>query len=175
MSNETAKPEPIKPLAALGVVILILAIVILWLLAGAKLFGIVSFFASFLFLWYWASVENADFSEWPQSVGGALFGLLLAWQARELPDLLGATGPFAALGLIALAIWFQLVGWLPLICNRSAMLFLTVLAAPALLSKLDPLETALAIVLGAIYAGAVFKIIGFVSEKRAGRHQIVKR
>ena len=166
MADENVKPEPMKPLSALVAVFIILAVVILWLIIGAQLFSIVSFFASFLFLWYWASVEHAVFAQWPQSLCGALLGLILAWLARELPVLLGSPGTFGALGLIALAIWFQLVGWLPLICNRSAMLFLTVLAAPALLSKLDLAETALAIALGAIYGAGIFKIVGLIASKR---------
>lgn len=169
MSTDNANAAPLKPLPAFLTVLALLVVVILWLVVGGKLFGITSFFASFLFVWYWASVEHADFGQWLPSLGGALMGLALAWQARELPIQIGASVPYVALGVIALAIWFQLIGWFPLLFNRAAMLFLTLFAAPALLSILDPIESGLAIVLGAIYFAGVFKLIGAVAQRRAAK------
>jgi uncharacterized paraquat-inducible protein A len=48
------------------------------------------------------------------------------------------------------------------------MLFLTVLAAPILLEKLDPLEMAKAIGLGALYFGAIVKVLTMLSAPKTG-------
>ena len=50
----------------------------------------------------------------------------------------------------------------------AIMLFLTVLAAPILLEKLDPLEMAKAIGLGALYFGAIVKVLTMLSAPKTG-------
>jgi hypothetical protein len=56
------------------------------------------------------------------------------------------------------AIYVQIMNWVPMAVNRSAMLYLTVLGAPALLDKLDVVEMATAIIGGAIFFAGVVKL-----------------
>jgi len=71
MSEPAEGAAPLSPLNGLLVLLLIVAAIVGWILLGSKL-GVTSFFASFLFLWYWAAVEQADFKQWPQCLCGAV-------------------------------------------------------------------------------------------------------
>lgn len=166
MSIETEKPAPPTPVAGLVITIVVVIALIGWIFLGIKLLAISSFFASFLFFWYWAAVEEADLKQWPQSTIGAVVGLALAWQSHWLPAQFGTPGLIAGLLVIVIALYVQIMNWVPLAINRSAMLFLTVLAAPALLDKLDPVEMAKAIGLGALYFGGIVKLVTMLSAPK---------
>jgi hypothetical protein len=107
--------------------LLIVAAIVGWILIGSKVLGVTSFFASFLFLWYWAAVEQADYGQWTQSVVGALVGLLLAWQSAWLGVHYGQNGMIAGIVILLAAIYVQVMNWVPIAVNRSTMLYLTVL------------------------------------------------
>lgn len=168
MTDESQPPAPPAPLAGLVITVIVVLALAGWIALGLTLLGITSFFASFLFFWYWAAVEQADMKQWPQSVLGAFVGLGLAWQSHWLPAQFGTPGLIAGLVVIVVALYIQIVNWVPIAINRSAMLFLTVLAAPILLEKLDPLEMAKAIGLGALYFGAIVKVLTMLSAPKTG-------
>ena len=73
----------------------------------------------------------------------------------------------AGLIVIVVAVYIQIMNWVPLAINRSAMLFLTVLAAPVILDKLDPIEMLKAIALSALYFGGIVKLVSMVSPPKA--------
>jgi hypothetical protein len=155
MNQPAEQPAALMPFNGFLIFLLVVGSVLGWLVLGSQL-GIVSFFASFLFLWYWAAVEQADFKQWPQCLIGALVGAGLAWQSHYLPVHFGTGGLVAGVGILLVAIYVQIMNWVPIAINRATMLYLTVLGAPALLEKLNVAETSLAIVGGAIFfAGAV--------------------
>ena len=133
MCDEAQKPAPPTPMVGLIITIVGIAVIAGWIFIGLKLLGISSFFASFLFFWYWAAVEEADLKQWPQSALGALVGLALAWQSHWLAGEFGTQGLIAGLIVIVIAVYIQIMNWVPLAINRSAMLFLTVLGLSALL------------------------------------------
>jgi hypothetical protein len=51
--------------------------------------------------------------------------------------------------------------------NRSTMLYVTVLGAPALLNKLDPLETGGAILFGAVFFCGLIKLAFVFAARKA--------
>ncbi|MBK6721267.1 MAG: hypothetical protein IPG62_15705 [Sphingomonadales bacterium] len=53
-----------------------------------------------------------------------------AWQSHWLAAQFGTQGLIASLIVIVVAVYLQIMNWVPIAINRSAMLFLTVLAAP---------------------------------------------
>ena len=166
MTDETAPATaPFSPLTALIIVIVGVACIVLWMLLGAQI-GITSYFAGLTFFWYWAAVEQLDFKQLPQSLIGALVGLLLAWQAAWLPSQFGTAGTVIGLILIIAAIYVQLMNWVPLAINRTAMLFLTFMGAPALLAKLDVVETGAAILFAALFFCGLIKLVFTVAERR---------
>ena len=166
MSDEAQKPAPPTPMVGLIITIVVIAVIAGWIFIGLKLLGISSFFASFLFFWYWAAVEEADLKQWPQSALGALVGLALAWQSHWLAGEFGTQGLIAGLIVIVIAVYIQIMNWVPLAINRSAMLFLTVLAAPIILDKLDPVEMSKAIALSALYFGGIVKLVTMFSPPK---------
>ncbi|MBN9532788.1 MAG: hypothetical protein J0I26_10145 [Alphaproteobacteria bacterium] len=131
----------------------VLGVIVSWILLGTFVFGITSFFASFLLLWYWASVEKAEISRLPASVIGALVGLALAWQLQFLSGQFGLNGLIAGLIVVAAAVFVQIMNWIPIAVNASAMLFLTALSAPALMTTMNFVEVAEAVGFGAIFFG----------------------
>ena len=165
MSQKLETPAP-PPAIALVITIIVVVAFVGWIILGPKFLGITSFFASFLFFWYWAAVEAADMKQWAQSTIGALVGLGLAWQSHWLPSEFGTPGFIGSILLIIAAVYFQITNKIPLVINRCAMLFLTVLAAPAILEKLDTLEVAMAIGLGALYFGAIIKLVTALTAKK---------
>lgn len=166
MSDEAQKPAPPTPMVGLIITIVAIAVIAGWIFIGLKLLGISSFFASWLFYWYWAAVEEADLKQWPQSALGALVGLALAWQSSWLAGEFGTQGLIAGLIVIVIAVYIQIMNWVPLAINRSAMLFLTVLAAPIILDKLDPVEMSKAIALSALYFGGIVKLVTMFSPPK---------
>ena len=122
-----------------------------WVVLGGPVVGPASLFASFLLLWYWATVEKADFKRLTATILGALVGVALAWQLKVLSTMYGGWGLGVALLVVVLAIYVQIMNWIPIAVNANAMLFLTVVAAPALLTSVDFTKLAMAVVLGAVY------------------------
>jgi hypothetical protein len=166
MTGQTPPPVKLSPFNGFLILLLVVVSLVVWIILGTKFLGIMSFFASFLFLWYWTSVEHVDFKQWPQSFLGAFAGLVLAWQSHALPVHYGTTGLIVGLLVIVAALYVQIMNWVPMLLNRSAMLFLTVFAAPALLDKLDFVEAATAIGLGAVFFAGVVKLAFMVAARK---------
>jgi hypothetical protein len=172
MNAPAEQPAALSLLNGFLIFLLVIGAAVGWLVIGSNALGITSFFASFLFLWYWAAVEQADFKQWPQCVIGALVGLILAWQLAYLPVHYGTVGTTSSIAIMLIAIFIQIMNWVPIAFNRAAMLFLTVFAAPALLANFkvvsNVLETALAIIGGAIFFAGIVKVAFlYVARKSA--------
>ncbi len=167
MNQPAEAPAALTPFNGFLIFLLVVGAIIGWILLGSQ-FGVVSFFASFLFLWYWAAVEQADFKQWPQCLIGALVGLGLAWQSAYLPAHFGTPGMVVGIMVLLVAIYVQIMNWVPIAINRAAMLYLTVLAAPALLAKLNVPETALAIAGGALFFAGAVKLALIYAARKGG-------
>lgn len=121
----------LSPLMGLLVVLAIAAVVVIFLLLSNAL-GIAEFWAGFLFLFFWAGIEQMRFERLNPSVVGATVGLLAAFALNQLPQLLGTGGMALALAGIVLLVYCQVMGWLTLAVNNATMLFLTVATVPHL-------------------------------------------
>jgi hypothetical protein len=114
------------------------------------------FFAAFTLLWHWATVEAAEFSRLPNSVIGALVGVALAWQSTYLGGRYGMpNGLLMGLIPIVIALFLVIMNWVPIAFNSSAMLFVTILGAPALAKQGEFLQLAEAVIVGAVFFAAV--------------------
>jgi hypothetical protein len=153
-SQAPAQMTVVSGLMLLG---LIIAAIVVFEYVGGSFLGVKSFFASFTLLWYWATVEKAEFKGLIPSVVGALVGVGLAWQMQICLAKFGMpNGLLIGLVPIVIALFVVIMNWLPVALNGSAMLYLTVLGAPAFtVSKPDFVELCEAIVLGAIFFAAV--------------------
>jgi hypothetical protein len=160
------------PTAKIGIltVAVIIPVIIGWIILGTAVFKLSSFYASFLFAWYWFSIENADFKKWIPTLIGALVGLGFCFLAHMLPQSLGETaGLLTILALLSATLFLQITNMIPIAFNHSTMLFLTVLAAPALLTTMNFGEVAAAIVLGAIYFAGIAKLAQFAANRPSAK------
>src|SRR5262249_38395668 len=127
--------------------------------------GIKEFWSGFLFLTYWAGIEQMNFKKLPGCIVGALSGLLLAYLLFVLPTWLGAGGIPVFLGLIVIVVYCQIMGWLAVAINMTTMLFLTVGTIPSVQAGVDFAGALAALILGVCYfAGLVW--VGNVLRRR---------
>jgi hypothetical protein len=169
MSEPHADAPALSPLNGFLILLLVIVAVVGWIALGGQVFGVSSFFASFLFLWMWAGVEKADFNRWLPTLVGALVGIGLAWGPRFLTEQMGTNGTILSLILIVAALYVQVMNWVPIALNASCMLYLTVFGAPALLAKMDMPgvgELAIAVTGGAIYFAILVKIAFLIAARR---------
>lgn len=165
MTHDAAETPPMKLGDGLLLLLFVIVGVVAWVILGPKVgLSAGALFASFSLLWYWAVVEKATFNRLPHSVIGALVGVGLAWCMQDLPHVLGANGMYAAYAIVALVLLLQILNTVPLVINPATMLFLTVLAAPALLTSVNMTEIAWAVITGgAFFAGMVWGAHQFVA------------
>lgn len=153
-----AKTRP-SIIVGLGGVVLMFAGTLLWVCLGGRILHLNSFYASFVFAWYWGIVGKAEFIQLPSSILGALLGVAVAWQLSYLSAHYGNSGLVVAIFVIAVVLFMQNMHWGTFLVNPGAMLFLAVFTAPNLLGKIDYVDAALTIVAGAIYMAVVVFIL----------------
>ncbi len=145
--NQTAAPlTPFKGL----LVLLAVAVVIGAFIALCLALGVRQFWATFVFLLCWGSVEHINFAKLPACAIGALAGLALAWGEQLLPGWLGDSGKLVFFGLIVVAVYLFIMGWLSVVVNFAFMLFLTVGTIPAVQHGLDYADAFAALGLGIV-------------------------
>lgn len=138
-------------LVVTGAVVLLIA----GFIALGLLFGLTPLYAGFLLLWYWSSVDEIAAKALAPLMIGAIGGTALAWLLQYAAVRAGLAGALPVLGLIVLAIYAQLRGWLPLLINRAFMLYLTVMAAPLLQAGESFGSVMIAIVAATAYFGGI--------------------
>ncbi|AZI35145.1 hypothetical protein NT2_08_01260 [Caenibius tardaugens NBRC 16725] len=112
-------------------------------------------YAGFLFALYWTGLCHADFKQFVPALVGSLGGLGLAYGLSALPVALGGAGMALALALVLLAIYAIIMGWVPVLVNNAFMLFLTVGSIPVLHEQTTLGAMAWAVVVAAVYLGAL--------------------
>lgn len=149
MNQTVARPElsPAKGLLVLSAIIVLVAL-FLWL---SHTVGVVQVWAGFLFILYWAGLEHVQMERLLPSVVGSLSGLGLAYGMNVLPEQLGNTGWAIFLGAVLVAVYCQVMGWLPVVVNMAMMLFLTVGTVLAVQQHADLSNAFAALVLGIVF------------------------
>ena len=154
-SNAPAAEAAPGPLAGFVILLVVVFIIVSWIMIGAQLLSLTSFYASFLLLWFWANNEKLEVKRLPSATLGGLYGLALAWAVSYLPVHYGNAGLAVAIGLLLVSLYVQICNWVPLVINASAMLFLTVAGAPAIVASVDWIEIGKAVLFSAFYFAAV--------------------
>lgn len=152
-STTPATPRMGLP-AGIGMVVAIFVFSSIWIGLGGHFLHLHSFFASFLFAWYWGAVGQLSFKRWPACLMGSLLGLGASWQLAYLTAHYGAAGTGAGVLVIALLVLCLVMQWFTSVVNMSAMLFMAVLAAPQFAGADYP-ELAGAIIGGAVFIGGI--------------------
>lgn len=167
--RDTRHQPAIGAVPALAMLVALVPLIALFMWLAATL-GIAKFqFAGFLFILYWTGIKGmAPAAFWP-SLLGFLGGLALAFLVHVLPPMLGTVG-FAIVGLgVALATWLLIREQAAMLVNHAFMVMLTIGTSPAFGARGDYAAAAIAILLGALYAGALVLLIGRLIRLRAAR------
>ena len=141
--------------AGIGLVVAIFVFSSLWIGLGGRVLHLHSFFASFVFAWYWGSVEKAAFNRLPSSILGALLGVFLSWLLAYLSAHYGTAGLLVGVLAIAVSVFCLVMQYLASVVNMSAMLFMALLSAPQFTGTLNYLDMAATIVAGALFMAGV--------------------
>jgi hypothetical protein len=161
-ASTVPRPSPLKALGLLlGAVLLVAGYLVLCSAIGNS-----DFYAGFLFLLCWAALEQGKLAKLPHAALGAAFGLALGYALHVLTTgPLGATGGYIFAALLLPVIYCQLMGWLSLVVNFTAMAFLTVVTIPYVQAHGDFRNAALALIIGVVY----FSFVLGVSERLSAR------
>jgi len=126
--------------------------------------GNAEFYAGFLFLLCWSALEEGKLEKLPRAVFGSAFGLALGYSLHFFTTgSLGATGGYIFGAFVLPVIYCQLMGWFPLLVNFTAMTFLTVITIPHIQQHGDFGKTAIALLLGIVYFGAILGVASRLS------------
>lgn len=142
--------SPMSPLAGLGVVALVIVLIVAFVMLTNAL-GTKDAWVGFLFLTYWAGKEQMDFKVLPATACGALIGTVMAYLLQLLPHQMGTTGLLIAIGVVLVALYCQIMGWLPVAINVVTMLFLTAGTVPHIQATANFIEVFYALILGIIF------------------------
>lgn len=153
-ANPSLQKAPLTPVAGFVVLFAVVAAVAGYLMIAAAA-GIEGMWAGFLWLLCWAAIEHMEKSKFGACLIGSFCGLLMAWLLHAGPAAAGAAGLVPALLLVLAAIYCQIMGWLPVAINIATMLFLTVGTIPAVQQRADFADMAMAILLAALWFGAI--------------------
>ena len=150
----TVAPPP-GPLAGLAILIIVLVLIVAWMAIGLQVLHLhdTSLIGGFLMLWYWANNEQLQFKRLPAAIIGAVVGIGLGWALVYGAVNYGTTGLIAALLLLILALYLDIIKAVPLVVNTSTMLYVTIAAAPLVQLHVDWVELVLSTVIGGLFFG----------------------
>ncbi|HLS99674.1 MAG: hypothetical protein WDA10_06635 [Porticoccaceae bacterium] len=158
-------PSATKGLMVVGAI----AVVVVAFLLLTRALGIAEFWAGFLFLFFWAGIEQMRFERLNFAVVGACVGLLAALALNQLPQLLGGGGLALALAGVVALVYCQVMGWLALLVNNATMLFLTVATIPHLQASGNFPQMFAGLLVGVVFFGGLLWSAFRVARWRAAR------
>ena len=158
-TNAVPGTPPVQPLlTALVITVIAVVLIVGFVVIGAVL-HVVPVYAGFLLLWYWTSVTHSDLRALAPAVVGGLPGAGLSYLLQTGAALGSVPLILAALALMVVALFLVIAGRLPLFCNASTMLYVTVFNAPALQKAEDFRQVIVATVLGLIWFGLTIGLL----------------
>jgi hypothetical protein len=133
--------------------------------------GIAVPWVGFMFLTYWAGIEQMNFEKLPAVAIGAAVGLLAAYGLQSLPHMMGTPGFVIALVAVLGLVYCQIMGWVPVAANMPAMVMLTIAASPLIQTTQDPAHSFPAmfasLALGVVFFPGLVWIGGQVAQRMA--------
>jgi hypothetical protein len=147
-------PPPGK-LAALAILAIVIVLIVAWIAIATQFIADTSLVGGFLLLWYWAIVEKLETARLPATIIGAVVGIALAWFLVWGAANYGGAGLGAALLLLLLTLYLDILKAVPLAINAATTLFLTLAAAPLVQLHVHWGELVLSTVAGGLFFGAV--------------------
>ena len=163
-NNNAATPRPTL-LTGVGMLVAVFVLSALWVVIGGTL-HLHSFFASFVFAWYWGVMDRMEFNRLAPALLGSLVGVALAWQLNYLSAHYGAHGLAVGVAIIAVAVFIQFMQWAPMLVNLGGMLLLSILTAPQF-AHTDFMDVGETIIGSAVYLSVLVFIIKRIMAARA--------
>ncbi len=158
---------PVLPLmTALVTTIVALVLIVGFVVIGAVV-HVAPVYAGFLLLWYWTSVTHSDLRALAPAVVGGLTGAALSYLLQtgaahgNVPLIIGA------LVLMVVALFLVIAGRMPLFCNASTMLYVTVFNAEVIQKGEDFRQVIIATVLGMIWFGVTIGLLSRLAPQPA--------
>lgn len=150
---------PVRPWKTALVMTTIGVVLIAGFIAIGAVMHIVPLYAGFLLLWYWTSVAHSDLRALAPTIIGGLVGAGLSYMLQTGAAIGSVPLMLLALGLMVVVLFVVIAGRLPLVCNASTMLYITVFNAPALQKAEDFRQVIIATVLGLIWFGGCIGLL----------------
>ena len=167
MQSQEPATSAMTPAKGLLLLMAIMVMITLFLTL-CHLMSITEFWASFLFLLYWAGIQHTSLEQWPSSVLGATVGLLMAYLLQQSSVWFGPYGIAIFSGLILVLVYCHLMSWLSIAVNMCTMLFLAVGTIPLIQAGFDFTGALVALFAGVVYFTG-FVLIAMIFQK--GKHE----
>ena len=153
--NETTAPAAPGPLAGLAITAIVIVLIVAWIAIALNFMADTALVGGFMLLWYWANNEHLDIKRLPTAIVGALVGIFIAWFVVYATSRWGGAGTAAALGLLVLALYLDVIKAVPFAVNASTMLFVTLAAAPLIQLHVNWPQLVVSTVAGGLFFGLV--------------------
>ena len=160
---DAAKLSPSKA----AVVIVGLVVVVAGYLILGNLFGIAPVYAGILLVYFTFAIGRGEPGALPGAILGSLGGIVNA-ALFAIPSIDPGISALIGLIVVLIALFCLLTGWLPLIFNQAYMLLLTVGTIPAILAQKQFAGMAAAVLLAAVYFGALIWMLHRLRARSAG-------
>ena len=161
-------PPAQMPLGQAAIVTLGVIVVVAGFVALGAWLHVVPLYAGFLLLWAWSALHELSLKALPAALAGALAGAGMSFLLQTGTALANPALIALALLLMIGAVFLVVAGRAAFFCNQSTMLFITVLNAPVIQKGEDFRQVILAVVLGALWFGAVAWVISRFVPAPAG-------
>lgn len=143
------------PLAGAIILLVVVILLTVYLVGGAAL-HVAPLYSGLFFAVYWGNIRKAQLTEWLPAVLGAIGGLLLAWGLVIGKTQYGVPGLLIMLGFIILALYFDIIKFIPQVFNASFMTYLTLGGIPAVVAQGDfPMMIVAMLGAAALFGGTV--------------------
>ena len=166
-SAQPVAAAPPTPIAGLAILAIVLVLIAAWLAIGLQFLQETSLVGGFLMLWYWANNEQLQFKRLPAAIIGAVVGIGLGWALVYGTVNYGTPGLTAAVLLLILALYLDIIKAVPLVVNTSTMLYVTIAAAPLVQLHVDWVELVLSTVVGGLFFGLAVEGLQRLAAKYA--------
>ena len=166
-SHETINKRP--PFVKTFLILMAVVLLISGFLWACSVLRIKDFWVAFLFLLYWGMIEHTVPQKLPKCILGALLGLSLCFAISALPKVMGEAGGMVFIGVIMVVVYIQLLGWLTVVINPMAMIFLTVGTIPAVQAEFDFANALIALAFGVVYFAGILAGVPLLLKRKAGR------
>jgi hypothetical protein len=151
---------PVQPLMTALVITVVAVVLIAGFIVIGTLLHVVPLYAGFLLLWYWTSVTHSDFRALMPAVAGGVFGTSLSWLLQTGTAMGNVPLIVLSLVLMTIALFLLVAGRLPLLCNASTMLYITVFNAPVIQKGEDFSGVIAATLLALVWFGLCLAALG---------------